>query len=1051
MRKSLLVLLCLCFGVMAIAQRTVMGTITDNDGEALIGASVLVKGTTVGTVTDFDGKYSVVVPEGSNTLVVSYTGYATQEIELGASNVVDVSLAEGVVLNEAVVTALGIERDEKALGYAVQSVDGGDLDKARETNVVKSLGGRIAGVQVNSSSNLGGSAKIIIRGNGSILGDNQPLFVVDGVPLDNSNFTTPNLRRGAGGYDYGNAAQDINPDDVESINVLKGAAATALYGSRGANGVIVVTTKKGSARKGIGVSINSGISFQEVAILPDYQNRYGGGAGPVFDTLENGNLIPDYGYDGSWGPALDGQNVRHWDSWFNDENFGETRPWSANPSNVEDFFRTGVTSNQSIALDGGNEAVQFRLSYTNLYQLGTQENSELKRNTINLNLSSKLSDRLSATASANYVATEGLGRPITGYGESIMSQFNQWFQRQLDMDRLRNYKNADGSHRTWNPNDAVNGDLTPHYWDNPFWERYENFQDDNRDRLFGNVGVSFKLAEGLSLEGRAGTDFYTDERRERVAVGGVRIPKYSEDVRRVAETNLDLFLKYNSYITPDFNLTAFVGGTRRDNSYERNYGSTRDGLNVPGLYTIQNSTGDFDVIDYHELKRVNSVYGSASFGYKNYLYLDVTGRNDWSSALPEENNSYFYPSASLSFVFSELMNTNALSFGKLRLNWAQVGNDTDPYRTSVTYLPHNNFGSNPVFSVPNALNNEDLRPEKTTSYEVGLDLRFFQNRLGLDISYYDALTEDLIFNVKQSSGSGYTSRILNAGEVSNKGIELALNVTPVKQGNFQWDIGLNFGQNKNELVELYADPESGVEVTSITMTSLFGVQLRAEVGQPLWTFYGTDYTYENGQKVVGANGRYIPTAPTSIGNTQPDFTGGVNTTLSFGGLSLYALVDFQEGGTLHSYSNQWGKYSGILTETAVGDIRENGVIVDGVYAEGTMIDGQDVSGQQNETRIGAPTHFFVNQGYVIHAADQYDASFIKLREARLTYDFNPNLFNGFVQGLSLSVVGRNLALLSSEVDHIDPEDAVSTSNIQGFEGGQLPSERSIGLNLNVKF
>jgi TonB-linked SusC/RagA family outer membrane protein len=1054
MRKVLILFaaLWLCSSA-AFAQRTITGTITDMNGEALIGANIVVKGTAIGATTDFDGNYSIRLPEGSTTLVFSYTGYQTQEIIVGASNLVDIRMAEGVLLDAAIVTALGIEREEKALGYAVQELGGDEIDKARETNLVNSLSGKVAGVQINNSSNLGGSSRVLLRGASSILGENQPLFVVDGIPIDNANYSSFNQQRAAGGYDYGNMAQDINPDDIESISVLKGANAAALYGARAANGVILITTKKGKRQKNqpVGISVNSGFSVQEVFLLPNYQNQYGGGAGQTFGVNERGELIPDYGYDGSWGPEFNENTlVRHWDSYdaWDTENFQQVRPWVASPNNISNYFETGRTWNNNIALSGGSEDAGFRLSYTNVDVKGTQPNSTLKRNSLNFNGNVKLTDRLRSHVNANYVRNDGHGRPLTGYGESVMSQFNQWYQRQLDTDRLKNYKNPDGTQRTWNRNSA--DDPAPHYWDNPYWERYENVQNDSRDRIFGDVGLAYDIMPWMTLSGRAMTDYYTDRRVERIAVGGVRESRYSEDVRTLQENNYEFILNFTDLnVSNDISLNAFVGGNKRVYGLNTNLAATQGGLNTPGFYNLSNSASEVSIIDNTFEKVVNSVFASASFGFKNFLYVDLTARNDWSSTLPAENNSYFYPSVSSSFVFSELLpRSNVLSFGKLRASWAQVGNDTDPYRLANTYFSLPNFRGSGAASLPNAQNNPNLRPENTTSFEVGTQLNFLRNRIRLDVTYYNSVTEDLIFNVSQSGASGFTSAIRNAGKVENKGIEVMLNFTPIQTaGGLRWDIGLNYAKNDNRVVEL-AD---GID--NIRLASLFGVSVEARPGERYGTLMGFDYLRDdNGNRLVNANGTYARTSTVvPLGSVLPDFVGGISTGLSFGGFSISGLIDFQSGGALNSLSNQWGKYSGMLDETVANNIREDGIVVDGVYAPGTMIDGVDVSGQQNQTELDAQTHFFVNQGFVVHAADVYDASFVKLRELRVSYMLPTSFISQTpFTGATISLVGRNLAILSKNVPNIDPQAAVSSGNIQGFEGGQLPSERSIGVNLSFR-
>ncbi len=1056
MKARILLFVSVLFVGTAWSQGKVTGKVTDRaSGESMPGVAVVVSGQGVGVFTGADGSYSITANAASDQLHFSFIGYGSESVRLGGQSAVNVSMTAGVNLDEVVVTALGVSREKKSLGYSIQELGNKSFTQAKSENIVKSLTGKIAGVQVTSGTAIGSSSKVILRGASSITGNNQPLFVVDGIPMDNSDYSSSNQQRSVGGYDYGNAIQDMNPDDIESVSVLKGPAAAALYGSRASNGAIVITTKSGkghraSGKKGLGVSVSSTVAFNDVYVLPDYQNSYGGGAGTAWmnqlmvDSLGE-TPIPDYGYDGSWGPALDGTMVRHWDSWYDyegDADYGQSRAWSPTDSDVEEFFQTGVTYSNNFAVTGATDASSFRLSYTNHDQTGVYENSSLKRNTLSFSGSSDVSDRMTASVSANYVQSVGQGRPMTGYGQSVMSQFTQWGQRQLSMDRLRNYENADGSHRTWNRNSASDG--SPHYWDNPFWERYKNVQDDQRDRVFGNITMNYKINDNMSFMGRALTDFYVDRRQERVAVGGVNESSYSEYTRQLQETNIDGYLNFNKEINSDLNLIGFVGVNRRTRNFQRLGAFTLGGLNTPDLYNVTNGGDGYQVNDYESSKVVNSVMGSVSLGYQRTLFVDITGRNDWSSTLSEENNSYFYPSATASYVFSELIESDALSFGKLRLGWAQVGNDTGPYQTGLTYGVNPNYGSSGSATVPNAQNNPGLMPERTSSFEIGTELNFFMDRLRVDATYYVSTTEDLIFNVPVSAASGYTSTVLNAGKTENRGIELAISGTPVQTEDFRWDIGINLAKNKNELIEL-AD---GVD--NIRYTSLFGVTLEARPGQPLGTFYGYDFLYDDdGNKLVDGDGYYLSTDEVvPIGNILADLTGGVYTDLQYKNLSFSALVDFQKGGSLHSYSNQWGKYSGTLAETAENNIREDGIVVEGMVAE-VNDDGDWVStGVENAATIDAQSHYFYNQGYIIHAADQYDASFVKLREMRLDYNLPASLTSGLpFTNISIGIYGRNLAILSKNAPNIDPEVATSSSNVQGFEGGQLPAERTIGFNL----
>lgn len=1135
--KRLLTTFWLVFAVVSIslAQRVVTGTVTGDDGEPLIGASVRAKNTNAGALTDVNGRYSINVPSDANTLVFNYTGFATQEVLLSASNVVDVVMQSGLQLEETVVTALNINRSEKSLGYAVEKIDGSELTNVRDANFVNQLAGRAAGVQVvGSSGNIGGSSRILIRGVRSLTGENQPLFIVDGVPMDNSNFTSNNVAgdqaRGGGGYDYGNSIQDINPNDIEDITVLKGQAAAALYGSRGMNGVVMITTKKGAkARKGIGVTVTSGFTTESLLELPKYQNKYGGGvdlrplgrtdgggyyktpyvqfnsAGDTVGTFNSFDLVPNYAVDESWGPAyetssgdhfqyLDGlafgngqdiysfynglgtseQNLhyRNWNSYdeWDTQNYQQSKLWGPSTSNPEDFYERGTTWSNGIALDGGNERASFRLAYNRLDQNGIMPNSTLKRNTISFNGDANLSDNIQAFLGVNFVGNKAVGRSSTGYdgdGLNVAQMFSQWWHRNLVIDELKAYKNPDGSQRTWNRISASNPD--PQYWDNPYWTRYENYQNDNRDRVFGNVGITWKLNSWLSLTGRLLKDFYTETREERIAVGSITTSLYAEDVYRVDETNADAILRADKYVMEDrLNISAFIGGNKRWNTLNRSYNATRGGLNVPGLYRVQNSLERPDVFNTLTEREIESVFGGLTLGWKSWLYLDLTGRNDWSSTLPPDKNSYFYPSASLSFVFSEFFKSDVFNFGKVRLGWAKVGSDAPPYSLGTTYTAVDNFGSDPSFTVPNTLNNADLKPEETESYEAGIDLRFFQSRVGIDFTYYSGKTLNQIIPLGTTPTTGYTRQFINAGEIHNDGYEISLNLVPVRTRDFTWDITFNVGKNNNEVVELNAEDPTLTNIPIINAP--FAVSLNAYEGESFGTILGYDYLYDaNGNKLVDPDGFYLRT-PTVVplGSVLPEMTGGVMTSFTWKGISLGAFVDFRKGGKIFSLTNTWGKYSGLLEETAEGDIRENGIVVPGQFAaldpdgnpivadEGDPnVIGDEIyqsEGTANDVAIGAQDHFFANGGYIIGAADVYDGSFIKLREMSLGYTLPRQwLSNAGVYDVKLSIVGRNLAILDKDIPHVDPDSAISSGNIQGLEGGALPTTRSIGVNLSLRF
>ncbi|MEM8524088.1 MAG: SusC/RagA family TonB-linked outer membrane protein [Bacteroidota bacterium] len=1048
-----------------LAQRTISGVVVDEQGTPMIGVNVLAKGTSTGTVTDLDGKYSLSVTDGIEVLIFSFTGFETEEITIGASNVIDLEMKEGIVLTEAVVTALGVQREEKALGYAVQEIGGQELSDAREPNVVNALQGKIAGVQIQGSpSTLGGSSRITIRGSSSFLGNNQPLFVVDGVPIDNSSFATNSQQRGFGGgtaYDYGNTAQDIDPESIESMTVLKGAAASALYGQRGANGVILITTKNGSGQKGLGIEVNSSVALDYVSNLIPHQQQYGGGAiNPgtshgFNEVIQDGvtYLYPSYSKDGSWGPKYDpNTSVRHWDSWDenNPDTYKETRPWVAPNSGYEDFFDTGVTISNSVALSGGNESGSFRLGYTNLDQQGTFPNATLERNTFTINSQYKIQERVQVGLSANYVRTDAENRNVTGYNNgNAMQGFTQWWQTQLDIDRLRNFTRTDGTQQTWNavgPQKDENNNLlfyetAPNFFDNPFWVRENFLQEDTRNRLFGNANITIDLAEGLTASGRIGTDLYQFSMREGIPIASVETAVYNEDERRFQETNIEGRLNYNK-TWERFSLSAGVGGNVMRQLSRRTEINSVGGLSLEGFFNISNSTGSPTIRTTENLRGINSVFGLASFGFDNWIYLDVTARNDWSSTLPDTENSYFYPSVSTSFVISELpglSNFRALSFAKVRASYARVGNDAAPYSLVDVFEPQiPNFGGNPRYSVPNAQNNPALKPELTSEYEVGLDLRFFNGRLGFDAAYFDRSTVNQIFQVPSSPSTGYTSRILNAGEMRNYGVEMQLNITPIETSDFRWDIGANVFRQFNEVVEL----AEGVE--SIQRGGTWAADLRIAKGFPYMAVFGQNYVYQDGRRLVDELGNYVFTDEREfLGSAIADWTGGISTAINFKGLFASALFDFQEGGVIHSTSLQWAKYSGMHPET----VSYNGV--EDVRATGLILPGVQKDGSENTVAVDPQTYY---QTFWRRAAPNvFEGTFFKLREVRAGYKVPADLFGGKIfRSMTISVYGRNLAILAADLPYLDPQIITGAGNEQGLENAQVPSTRSFGVNLQFK-
>ncbi|MBK6263458.1 SusC/RagA family TonB-linked outer membrane protein [Marivirga sp. S37H4] len=1046
MKKILLTFFVLVLVLDAWAQdRTVRGTVTDAEtGEGLPGVNVVLEGTNTGVNTDLEGNYQISVPSDGGVLVFSFIGMANQEISIGQRSVVDVEMAADIKqLSEVVVTALGIEREQRSLGYSVQEISGDDMVNAGETNMINSMQGKVAGVQISGNGAMGGSSNILIRGANSIAGNNQPLFVVDGVPIDNSNFNDPNQQRGASGYDYGNAAQDINPDDIQSMSVLKGASAAALYGNRASNGVIIITTKKGRRNQALGLTVNSSVTFSDPLVLPEYQNEFGGGFGPF--TVENGQHVAAFAVDQSWGPRLDGRPVRQWYSYYEDHpSYGEETPWVAHPDNIRNFYETGVMFNNNISLSGGNDQGSFRLSYTNMDQSHVVPNADMQRNTINFNSSYSLSEKLTASAGVNYVHSDFNGRPSQGYGDIIV-QFNHFGQRQLDMEQLENYYivEATGEQRSWNR--ISSGNPTPLYADNPYWIRNKNLQNDSRSRVFGNATLSYDFTENLSLTGRALIDFYTDRRQERVAEGSVAQSSYMESVLQQSELNTDLILKYDGNINEDFSLTALLGGNIRIDDFRENTGTTVGGLSVGGFYSLENSNDRPNLLDRTREREIYSWFASATVGFRDLLYIDATLRNDVSSTLPEGDNSYFYPSLSGTFIFTELdpLNDNdILSFGKLRASVAQVGNDTDPYRISSVYAPLVNFGDNPAYSLPNALNNQNLRPEQTVSYEVGAELRFLSDRIYLDGTYYHNTSTDQIFEVDVSGSSGYRSQIINAGEIINRGIEFSLGAAIINTTDFNWNLDINWARNRNEVVEL----APGIDNYRIA-NGVFEATLDARIGQPYGSIYGANFVLdEDGNRVIGEGGNYLQTSGTQpLGTYLADWTGGVRNSFSYRGLNFSFLIDTQMGGSLHSVTNLFAKYSGMVEETVDGNIRQVGIVAEGVVQNE---DGETVG--PNTTAIDAASYFSGHFG--LAAAHVYDATYVKLREMTLGYSLPQSIIeNTPFTSVNFGLQGRNLAILFKKVPHIDPEASANSGNVQGLEGGALPTLRSYGFKVNFGF
>jgi TonB-linked SusC/RagA family outer membrane protein len=1069
----------------ALAQQTgtVSGTVVDGaNNQPLPGVNVIVQGTTIGSTTDGNGRYAIPnAPVGERAIRASFIGYQTAEqrvtVVAGQTVTANFTLQSGVLLDDIVVTALGIERAERSLGYSVQQVTGDELARVPQQNFMSAMQGRVAGATFNTSNSLGGSTRIVLRGVRSLSGNNQPLIVIDGVVLDNTNhvsaavtragtarapLATAAQTRGVGGYDYGNAAQFINADDVESVTVLQGSTAAALYGSRAANGVIQIVTRSGRMQQGMGIQVNSTLMASSVFGLPGYQNEYGGGSfRPMLTTDGDFILGPgeqyfaDFGTDESWGPRLDGRLARQWYSFDDVDGMrGVATPWEAYPNNVQEFFETGLNQNHTIAFTHGGQTFNYRLSYAHQNVSDVFPNAQLVRNQFTLNGGASLTPRLRVNAVANYVATDAHGRPGTGYdGQNVFQQFNHFGQRNLDLRRngpMANIFRADGSQRGWNWRNRAYAERGPAagpqspliYFDNPYWVRMQNVPEDDMRRFFGTASLGYEMMDGLRLVGEVRTDQYTDRREQRLASFSQAVPAYLEEIRQVEETSVASRLHYDRPLTEAVSLTGFVGTEYSHRRFNLNAGRTAGGLVAANLYSLENSQNRPEIVDYFESRALAGLFGEATVGYMDYLYLTGTVRNDWSSTLPTGSNSYLYPSVTAAFVFTSLpalQNQDIISFGKLRGGWARTGNDTDPYRTSLVYPVLTPFDGAGVQTLPGALNNPDLLPERTTEFTGGLEARFIQNRVGLDFTLYHEISQDQILPVTVSRASGFSTLVLNTGEITNTGFTLALNATPVIARDFRWDFTANVARNRNEVVSL--NDQLGLE-NYVIGTPPFGPQIVARVGEPYGAMWGTAFRrHENGQIIVGANGiPLINPERQVVGNYVPDATLGFGSTFAFRNVSANVLVSGQLGGDVFSVSNLFGLYSGILQETVDGDIREVGLIPQGVNADGTPY----------TNRVDAETFFKGLFG--THEAHIYDATHMRVQEVSLSYTVPQRWFGTVpLQGVTVSAIGRNLGVLYKRTPHFDPAEAVSATNLQGFETGQIPPQRSFGLSVQFAF
>ena len=1032
-------------------EKTVTGTVTTSeDGLPLPGASVVVKGTAKGQQTDFDGKYSISVNSG-DVLVVSYVGMKTTEVTIGSSNTYNVSLELDSALDEVVVTALGVKRTAKSLGYGIKTLKAEEINEVRETSVLSALQGKSSGVVINTQSgNVGGSQRILIRGISSLNGDQQPLFVVDGVPISNANTATGS--RITGGFDFGNRAQDINPDDIESISILKGASAAALYGSRAANGVVIINTKRGKKGSKAAISINSSLRFDNPLRLPDLQNEYAFG-----QTDADGNAVTD-GTIGinNGNPGAPGWGERISDLQAAGRTFidydGVERGFQAFEDNVKDFYETGTTKVNSFAIAGAGEEGNYRFSLSHNDQDGVIPGSKLNRTNLGVNVGYNISDKLTARTSINYVRTNTSGTAAAGANDpNVLTNIVNGLPRTANIDLFRDFLDADG-----NQINTVGLQVN-----NPFYIARQNAAQTTVQRFFGNTQIEWQPIEKLDLLGRVGYDTFTDTRLLVNTIGTLgRVQgSFTDDLINSRELTLDFLASYNFELSQDFTLSTRVGTQWNERVFER-FNNTGTNLTVAGLYAPGNAELNTPGKAFTK-RRIFGVFGDITLDYKNWAFINVTGRNDWSSTLPEQNRSFFYPSVSASLILSDALDikSDVLSYLKIRGNYANVGNDTDPYLLDFNYFPDTGFfgqfgtggnfpfDGNVTFQSGGQLANQDLVAENQSNVEVGFEIGLFKNRLTLDATYYNNRTQDQIVGVPTSETTGFGSFLTNIGQISNEGIELELGAKIFRTKDFSWDVDVNFTTN-----EFRVDDLGGLETfplvtgfSSIGVTAVEGGELEL-FGTGFARVQDDDGNDIDDQILVNADGLRTTGNQRNFGSIFPDFTAGLVSVFRYKGFALSNTFDYREGGVVFSNTVGQLRRDGLAIETAANgraDIIDDAFILD---ANGDAV--------PNTVAVSPQAFWNARANANIPEANIFDATFIKWREMSLSYTFPKSILeNTFIQGLKVAIQARNLAIFNSDVPHIDPEASLggSGSQLQGVERGGVPNSRSIGFNLNMNF
>ena len=1049
---------------------SVRGEVLDEKGMPFPGVKIQEKGTRNGVLTDYNGKFDLLVAGDSAVLVFSALGYEMQEWSVPLSHSFKVMMqTRSSELNEVVITALGLERESKDLGYALQKLESREISTVKSPNFTDNLAGKIAGVTVSQgATGVGSTSKITIRGENSF-SNNNPLFVVDGTPINNNsilNFTN----EAAAGFqevDFGNGGMEINADDVAEVTVLKGPGAAALYGTRASNGVILITTKDGTGQPGWGLSFNSSTFMDRAFQLPRFQNSYGQGNSGQFEFVDGlgGGTNDNITY--SWGPALDqGLLIPQFDSPVDLPDGSTVRggdvavhgglpitptPFVSHPDNLKNFYQTGWTTANNISLSSGFDKGSFRFSLTDLRSNSIIPGVNLDRNTVAARLTFKPVNKLQVSTSINYVNARSDNRPASGYGsENVNYSLVAWGPRSMNIGSLEDY---------WQPglNDVQQYSFNYTFFDNPYFILKENRNSFSRDRVFGNVLARYAFTEELSLSVRSGMDVSNENRRFRRAFSSNRFRNgaYAEHAVFFREHNTDFLLNYQRELG-DFGVDFSLGGNRMD---QRASTVQTQALSLaqPGIFNLTNAASPLEIFQFTSRKRINSLYGLAKLSYKNYFYLDITGRNDWSSALATPtstaNTGFFYPSVSASFVLSNLVDLpEVISFAKVRASWAQVGNDTDPYLTSTAFVAQTPYNSQPTFSAQSILTNANLLPERTTSWELGYDVRLFDDRLRMDFTYYDALTENQILSLPVAISSGYDQQVVNGGAVRSRGVEIILGGMPVLTDDFRWTATANFSRNVSTVESL---PDGAGRLTlaynrvydNVNQTVWFQVEEGSRIGE----MYGTGYLKnEAGQFVLDANGNFIVDNDLILlGNYNPDFILGFNNEFQWKNWNLGFLIDWRQGGILVSRTQALAGVAGQLEETE--NRPDAGIIAEGVVNTGTT---ENPVYEPNTTAIAAESYYRQYYDRNHEENNVYDASYVKLRQVMLGYRFSGIDKPFFEDGRSISVafIGRNLFALSA-IPHFDPEQLAvqGTRFLSGVEDMSYATSRSFGVKIGLDF